>query len=250
MTTVTTSMDNEGSFRNKDGFNIFCRYWKPEGAPKALLFLSHGYAEHCHDPRYDDLAKELSKHGFFVFAHDHVGHGKSEGPRGICSSVGVYVTDVLTHVDMMKGRHPGLPMFIYGHSMGGLVAALTLVQRPTDFSAAVLSAPLLATDKAQTSWLQMTLARVLGRLVPSLPIGSLVMSNAVKDPEVVTRMNEDPLRYHGYIRAGWAAAILEALDVYKDCYHGLLHEPDGVGDQILQFTVSWCVERIAPADTS
>uniref|UniRef100_A0A8C8YWR8 Monoglyceride lipase n=1 Tax=Prolemur simus TaxID=1328070 RepID=A0A8C8YWR8_PROSS len=100
---------------NADGQYLFCRYWKPTATPKALIFVSHGAAEHC--GRYDELARMLTGLDLLVFAHDHVGHGQSEGERMVVSDFHVFVRDVLQHVDLMQKDHPGLPVFLLGHSM-------------------------------------------------------------------------------------------------------------------------------------
>uniref|UniRef100_A0A023G7K1 Putative lysophospholipase n=2 Tax=Amblyomma TaxID=6942 RepID=A0A023G7K1_AMBTT len=204
--------DDSGSFRNRDGYKIACTTWSPEVQPRALVFLAHGYAEHCHVPCYDSLARTLVELGCYVFAHDHVGHGKSEGPRGTVKSADIYVDDILTHVDLVRQKFPGRPVFLFGHSMGGLLVAMAAERRPKDIAGLIMMAPLLAVDKEQGTWLKMTLARILGRVVPNLPIGDLDLSLVSRDPETVAWMTNDPLRYHGSVRMGWAAAILNALE--------------------------------------
>ncbi|XP_077547237.1 monoglyceride lipase-like isoform X1 [Haemaphysalis longicornis] len=210
--TIGVLADDSGSFRNRDGYKIACTTWSPDVQPRALVFLAHGYAEHCHAPCYDTLARALVDLGCYVFSHDHVGHGKSEGPRAIVKSADTYVDDILTHVDLVKQKFPGKPVFLFGHSMGGLLVAMAAEKRPKDFAGLILMAPLLAVDKEQGTWIKMTAARVLGRVVPNLPIGNLDLSLVSQDPETVNWMTNDPLRYHGSVRIGWAAAILNALE--------------------------------------
>ncbi|ELV10176.1 Monoglyceride lipase [Tupaia chinensis] len=129
---------------NPDGQYLFCRYWKPAGTPKALVFVSHGAGEHC--GRYAELAQMLVGLDLLVFAHDHVGHGQSEGERMVVSDFHVFVRDVLQHVDTVQKDHPGLPVFLLGHSMGGAIAILTAVERPGHFSGMVLISPLVLTN--------------------------------------------------------------------------------------------------------
>nr|KAF6358610.1 monoglyceride lipase [Pipistrellus kuhlii] len=100
---------------NADGQYLFCKYWKPAGTPKGLVFVSHGAGEHC--GRYDELAQMLVGLQLLVFAHDHVGHGQSEGERMVVSDFHVFIRDVLQHVDVVQRDHPGLPVFLLGHSM-------------------------------------------------------------------------------------------------------------------------------------
>lgn len=210
--TIGVLADDSGSFRNRDGHKISCLTWSPEVEPRALVFLAHGYAEHCHGPCYDMLARKLVELGCYVFSHDHVGHGKSEGPRALVKSADIYVDDILTHVDLVMQKYPSRPVFLFGHSMGGLLVALAAERRPKDIAGIVMMAPMLAVDKEQATWLKMTLARILGRIVPTLPIGNLDLSLVSKNPDIVAQMAEDPLRYHGRVRVGWAAAMLNALE--------------------------------------
>ncbi|CAN8007044.1 unnamed protein product [Ixodes hexagonus] len=280
--------DDNSSFRNADGHKIVCTSWSPEGQPRALVFLAHGFAEHSGVPCYETLAKVLVSLGCHVFTHDHVGHGKSEGPRAIVDSADTYVQDLFTHVDRVRQRFPGRPVYLFGHSMGGLLVALAAIRRPKDYAGVIMMAPLLAMDKEQATWFKTTMARFLGRIVPNLPIASLDLSLVSKDPAVVNWMTQDPLRYHGMVRVGMAAAMLKALEevqskmetvevpfliqhgtadklcdlagsecffrkalskdktikVYKDSYHNLLMEPDGVGEQVLKDIADWYAARV------
>ncbi|XP_030658031.1 monoglyceride lipase isoform X5 [Nomascus leucogenys] len=136
---------------NADGQYLFCRYWKPTGTPKALIFVSHGAGEHC--GRYEELARMLMGLDLLVFAHDHVGHGQSEGERMVVSDFHVFVRDVLQHVDSMQKDYPGLPVFLLGHSMGGAIAILTAAERPGHFAGMVLISPLvLANPESATTF--------------------------------------------------------------------------------------------------
>nr|XP_023475627.1 monoglyceride lipase isoform X4 [Equus caballus] len=118
---------------------------------RALIFVSHGAGEHC--GRYDELAQMLVGLGLLVFAHDHVGHGQSEGERMVVSDFHVFVRDVLQHVDIMQKDYPGIPVFLLGHSMGGAIVILTAAERPGHFSGMVLISPLvLANPESATTF--------------------------------------------------------------------------------------------------
>ncbi|XP_077496487.1 monoglyceride lipase-like [Amblyomma americanum] len=64
-------LTDSATFKNGDGHSIACKSWKPDGEPRALVFMAHGFGEHCHGPTYDLLARELAALGCYVFAHDH-----------------------------------------------------------------------------------------------------------------------------------------------------------------------------------
>uniref|UniRef100_A0A8C7X0J8 Monoglyceride lipase n=1 Tax=Oryzias sinensis TaxID=183150 RepID=A0A8C7X0J8_9TELE len=126
---------------NADGLHLFCRYWEPAAPPRALVFVVHGAGEHSGP--YDEIARRLKELSLLVFAHDHVGHGQSEGERMNIKDFQIYVRDSLQHIDLMKSRHPDLPVFIVGHSMGGAISILTACERPSEISGVVLIGPMV-----------------------------------------------------------------------------------------------------------
>lgn len=151
---------------NADGQYLFCRYWKPSGTPKALIFVSHGAGEHC--GRYDELAQMLKGLDMLVFAHDHVGHGQSEGERMVVSDFQVFVRDVLQHVDTIQKDYPEVPVFLLGHSMGGAISILVAAERPTYFSGMVLISPLVLANPESASTLKVLAAKLLNFVLPNI----------------------------------------------------------------------------------
>ncbi|XP_019625658.1 PREDICTED: monoglyceride lipase-like [Branchiostoma belcheri] len=196
---------------NSSGQYLYCKYWEPQGqAPRALLMIVHGVAEHCQ--RYEEIATELNKEGILVFAHDHVGHGQSQGYPADIKSFHEYVQDVLQHADKMRGAHPGIPIFILGHSMGGTVATLAAMERPTMFAGVVLTAPaIIPAPETATRW-RVLAARTLASILPRFEVGTVDTSFVSRDPEMVKAYEEDPLIYHGGLRARWAVQTLDAMD--------------------------------------
>nr|XP_033782345.1 monoglyceride lipase isoform X2 [Geotrypetes seraphini] len=193
---------------NADGQHLFCRYWKPQASPRALAFVAHGAGEHC--GRYDELAQMLTGLNFFVFAHDHVGHGQSEGDRMVVSDFQVFIRDSLQHIDLVKKEHPGLPIYIFGHSMGGAISILTVSERPSDFAGLVLISPLILPNPQSATSFKVFAAKVLNHLLPSFSLGSI-------DPNIISRNKEeveayvtDPLVYHGGMKVSFAMQLLNA----------------------------------------
>ena len=114
------------TLQSPSGAALAWRHW-PAGAPqKGVLLVSHGLAEHS--ARYARFAEVMATHGFNVYAHDHRGHGATkaaDAPLGrYAQSQGAakVVGDVRAMRMMTTSRHPGLPVILFGHSMGGLIA--------------------------------------------------------------------------------------------------------------------------------
>jgi alpha-beta hydrolase superfamily lysophospholipase len=114
------------TFTDPDGFQIFTYKWAPEaGKPKAAVQVVHGAAEHA--LRYERLAKYLNQAGYLVYADDHRGHGKTAGELAKAGIAGVdgwngMVKDEKQLSDIIKKENPGLPLFLFGHSMGSFIA--------------------------------------------------------------------------------------------------------------------------------
>src|SRR5438874_3703748 len=95
------------------GDEVYLRVWRTK-SPRAVAVLSHGYAEH--GGRYGHVAERLVASGMDVYAPDHRGHGQSLGERGDIRSWESVVADLDTVVDVAAEEHPGLPVFLVGHS--------------------------------------------------------------------------------------------------------------------------------------
>ncbi|XP_062247558.1 monoglyceride lipase [Platichthys flesus] len=193
---------------NADGLHLFCRYWEPASPPRALVFIAHGAGEHCGP--YDEIAQRLKELSLLVFAHDHVGHGQSEGDRMIIKDFQVFIRDSLQHIDQMKSLHPDLPVFIVGHSMGGAISILTACERPNDFAGVALIAPMVQMNPDSATPFKVFLAKVLNHLLPSLELGNFESKWISRDKTKVEAYDADELNYHGGLRVSFGMQLMGA----------------------------------------
>ena len=119
MTTVATA--HEEKIDSAKGLKIFVRSWAPESSPRAAIVLCHGV--NAHGGQYVWAAEQFVAAGFAVFALDLRGRGRSEGERFYVEDIADYVNDVANTIALAKSRHPGLPVYLLGHSAGGVVSA-------------------------------------------------------------------------------------------------------------------------------
>lgn len=162
-----TLIEEEVQLRAPDGTGLWVRSVRGQGvAPRGRLGFVHGFAEH--GGRYRETLRWFAERGFAAAALDLRGHGRSDGTRTYVTRFGEYLDDVQTYVKWLGAQTPGAPLFLVGHSMGGLVVARTLQVRPelqTGLAGAVLCSPLFAVKMPLPAW--KTLAgRLLSRLVP------------------------------------------------------------------------------------
>lgn len=170
--------EHAGELRADDGVCLYHQAWEAE-APRAVLLVSHGHGEH--GGRYAELARHLAERGVTVHAIDHRGHGRSGGPRGHVARFGDYVRDLETWRRAVTAKLPAqTPVFLLGHSLGGLIAIRHLQTHPdAGFRGAVLSAPLLGIAVRAPRW-KTALAGIFSRVLPRLP-----MSNEL-DPSMLS----------------------------------------------------------------
>jgi alpha-beta hydrolase superfamily lysophospholipase len=115
----------ESRFSASDGASIFLRRWAPEGAPRAILHIAHGMAEHS--ARYGRLAARLNQAGWLVQANDHRGHGQTapvQAELGHVADAGGWRRMIDDQVELLKAArqaHPGIPLVLMGHSMGSFM---------------------------------------------------------------------------------------------------------------------------------
>ena len=110
----------EGSFEGVEGVKIFTREWQPAGEPRGVVVISHGL--NAHSGQYEWTARQFTSHGLAVHALDHRGHGRSGGERFFVKKFADWTKDLATFIDIVKAREPGLPVFLLGHSAGGVIA--------------------------------------------------------------------------------------------------------------------------------
>ncbi|MEO8998068.1 MAG: lysophospholipase [Rhodanobacter sp.] len=175
-----------------DGQRLFLRDWPLPQARGAILIV-HGLGEHS--GRYQRLAQWFNQRGYAVRSYDQRGHGQTPGQRGALRHGDDLLEDLATVYNDYGNGLPHAPLLL-GHSMGGLVAARTVLDGRITPPALLLSSPALRSW--ESPWL-VKLAQVLNRIVPNLPLrNGLDSSKLSHDPQVVTDYRSDPLR-HGWI---------------------------------------------------
>lgn len=127
-----------GSFESASGEDAFYRVWRTQ-EPKASLLLVHGIGEHS--GRYEHVGRYLAERGVTVYALDHQGHGRSGGRRGWVSDFSVFLDDLASFDAYVRIENQGRAKFLLGHSMGGLIVAAYLLERPLKPDYVILSGP-------------------------------------------------------------------------------------------------------------
>jgi alpha-beta hydrolase superfamily lysophospholipase len=202
------------TFTAADGENIAVHEWPlDDGAkPRAVVLLVHGLGEHA--GRYHRLAQALNEAGFLVRGYDQYGHGLSDGVRGGLPHAHRMLEDLADLVESLRHLHPQLPLVLFGHSLGGLVAAGFVARGILPVDALVLSSPALAT---RLSLWQKLLLAIVARLLPNLAVrNGIDPKDLSHDPEVVAAYRADPL-VHDRITGRLARFIASEAIMVQRC---------------------------------
>ncbi|MRH92054.1 alpha/beta fold hydrolase [Nocardia sp. SYP-A9097] len=194
-----------GEFQGSAG-RVFWQAWLPDGEPRAVAVIVHGYAEHS--GRYAHVAARLNDAGIAAYALDHIGHGRSDGGNANVVSLDSAADNVQSLLNIAVQEHPGLPRFVIGHSMGGLTVAYLATRAPLDVTGVVLSGPAIVVDAGNA--VQRLFAPLVSRLAPNLPVVKLDSNLVSRDAEVVRAYDTDPMVWHGGVPARTATEMLRA----------------------------------------
>ncbi|WP_043671255.1 alpha/beta hydrolase [Streptomyces xylophagus] len=182
---------------------ITAREW-PHEHPRYIALVAHGYGEHI--GRYAELAAVLRTHGAAVHGPDHQGHGGSAGERALIEDFEDVVTDLHTVADLARARHPGVPLVLIGHSMGGLIASRFAQRHGDELAALVLSGPVIGTWELPGRLLELA-------EIPDIPINPTALS---RDPGVGTAYAADPLVWHGPMKRPTLEAFARTLGTVSE----------------------------------
>ena len=184
--------------------DLHAREWLPEGDPTYVALLCHGYGEHI--GRYEAVAARLTADGAATYGLDHVGHGRSEGERVLVPDFEPVVADLHVLADTACDQHPGLPVVLIGHSMGGMIAARYTQLHGDELAATVLSGPVLGRWAAVDDLLAVD-------EIPDTPIEPSTLS---RDDAVGAAYVADPLVWHGAFKRPTLEALNAAMAMIRD----------------------------------
>jgi alpha-beta hydrolase superfamily lysophospholipase len=199
----------EKYFVNNKGLEIYYQGWIPEGPPRGVIIIVHGL--HEHSGRYNHVGSFFSDAGYAVYGLDFPGHGKSSGIRSYVDSFDDFTDTLQTFKDLVHGWHPSLPVFLMGHSLGGLIASVYLLDHQDQVQGAILSGSLVRVPDYVNDF-TIRLGRTLSSVLPKFRILGIDIDGISRDPEVVQAYRDDPLVYTGKMTARISDAMNRGID--------------------------------------
>jgi acylglycerol lipase len=170
------------------GLSIFVRSWQPAAAARAVIVICHGVKSHS--GYYFWAAEQLVADGYAVYALDLHGRGWSEGERFFLEKFQDYLDDLHAAVSLARSRAPGLPVFLLGHSAGGVISSIYTLEHQAELQGFICESfafQVYAPDFA------LAVLKGLSHLTPHLPVLDLKTADFSRDPAAVQAMLDDPL---------------------------------------------------------
>jgi len=198
----------ENQFVSDDGLKLYRQSWQDADASKAVLAIVHGFGEHS--GRYMNVVNYMVPIGIEICSYDHRGHGRSEGKRGHILNWSEFRSDLKRFLQLIRSEKTGKPLFIMGHSMGGLILLNYLMYEKEDVRAVIASSPLLA--QPAISPLLVTISRILSRISPGFSIDTNLNAEHIsRDSNVVKEYLEDTL-VHSKASARFGTELTAAIE--------------------------------------
>jgi alpha-beta hydrolase superfamily lysophospholipase len=201
----------EETFDGVGGLRIFVRLWRPTGKPRGVMILIHGF--NAHGGYMEWPGQQFSEYGFSVYALDLRGRGKSEGERFYVEKFSDYLDDVDKLVKLAKSRNPGLPVYLLGHSAGGVIASSYVFEHQNEIDGLICES--FAFDVGLPDAVSLVL-KGISHLTPHLHVLALKNADFSREPQAVERMNHDPLIARESQPAETAAELLKAADRFRE----------------------------------
>jgi acylglycerol lipase len=205
-----TNTVGEGTFESVDGLNIFFRSWRPKDKPRGVAVIVPGF--NSHSAYYAWVAEQFVAAGLAVYAVDLRGRGKSDGERFYVEKFADYVSDVATFVTLAKSRERGLPVFLLGHSAGGVVACVYTIEHQAELAGLICESFAFQVPAPDFA---LAVFKGLSHVAPHAHILHLKNEDFSRDPKVVAAMNADPLIAHETQPTQTLAAMVRADERLK-----------------------------------
>jgi acylglycerol lipase len=182
---------HEETVKGAGGLNLFVRSWRPEGTVRGTVAVVPGF--NSHSGYYQWAAEQFTGAGLAVYAVDLRGRGRSDGERFYVDTFADYVSDVDTLVTLAQSREPRVPLYLLGHSAGGVVACIYTLEHPNRLAGLICVS---FAHEVPGPDFALAVFKGLSHVAPHAHVLHLKNEHFSRDPNVVHAMNDDPLIVH------------------------------------------------------
>ena len=204
----------EDKIQGDGGLGIVVRSWRPAGQARGVVAIVPGF--NSHSGYFTWTAEQLVADGYAVYAVDLRGRGKSDGERFYVEKVGDYLSDTGKMIALAKSREPGLPVFLMGHSAGGVVAVNYALDHQSELAGLICES---FAYKVPAPDFALTILKGLSYIIPHIGVLKLKNADFSRDPKAVAAMNSDPLIANENQPALTVAVLVRADERLKRGFH-------------------------------
>ncbi|PZF71261.1 alpha/beta hydrolase [Taibaiella soli] len=187
----TNTQPQTNTFASEDGMKVFYRNWKATGQPKAQVVIAHGF--NSHSAYYQWTAEQLAAQNYEVYAIDFPGRGNSDGERYYIGDYNAFVTELNKLVDIAQAANPGLPVFLLGHSAGGVLSAIYALGNQNKLKGFICESFAFQVPAPDFA---LAVLKGISHVFPHAHVVKLKNEDFSRNPDVVAFMNNDPLIAH------------------------------------------------------
>ena len=195
----------EENLKGSSGLKLHIRSWPATGNARAVVVMCHGV--NSHGGQYLWSGEQFAKAGFAAYALDLRGRGKSEGERLYVDTVAEYVDDVAATIELAKSRNPGLPVFLLGHSAGGVVSATYTLDNQKELAGFICES---FAFQVYAPGFALAAIKGLSHIAPRLPVLKLPLEAFTRDSAALAALKADPLIANENQPAATVAALVRA----------------------------------------
>lgn len=203
----------ESTFEGSEGYKIFMRSWKPSSTPRASVVIVHGF--NSHSGQYLWVGEQLAASDLAVYALDLRGRGRSEGERFYVDKIEDYVDDVVTLVNIAKSENPGLPVFVLGHSAGGVISCIYTLDHQAEIDGLICES---FAFELPVPGVVLSVLKGISHVTHHTHVFSLKNEDFSRDEKIVESMNNDPLIKDESQPAQTATVLLDAAERLKESF--------------------------------
>ena len=186
-----TQSESEGAFAGAEGLNIFYRAWRPASPSRGVVVIAHGF--NSHSGHYLWAGEQFAQAGLAAYALDHRGRGRSDGERYWVETFDHYEADLHAFVQLVRAREPGLPIFLLGHSAGGVISCVYALDHQAELAGLICES--FAFEVPAPAF-ALAVIKGLSHIAPHAQVLKLPNEGFSRDPKVVEALNADPLIAH------------------------------------------------------
>jgi alpha-beta hydrolase superfamily lysophospholipase len=202
---------HEEKIDSTKGVKIHVRSWLPESKPRAVVVICHGV--NSHGGQYQWTGEQLAAGGLAAYALDLRGRGKSDGERFYVEDVADYVSDLAATVDLARSRHADVPVFVLGHSAGGVVSSVYVLENQAGLAGFICES---FAFQVPAPGFALAAIKGISHIAPRIPVLKLKNQDFSRDPKAVEALDNDPLTAHEAQPAMTVAALVRADERLRD----------------------------------